>query len=66
LPSTKSSTIHSAFVWHNGDVELRDLATTVPVVRFSMTALPEFAVFAVTVSLMVSPAWIEIPPKSCA
>lgn len=44
---------------------MSDFETVVPVVKFSTTALPDVVEEAVTVSLMVSPALIVIPLKSC-
>lgn len=52
LPSSKSSTIHSAFCSQRAAVEVSDLVTVWPVLRFWMTALPDLVVLAVTVSLI--------------
>lgn len=49
LPSSKSSTIHSAFSPQREAEELMDLVTVLPLVMFSMTAVPDFKVAAVTV-----------------
>ena len=46
--SSKSSTIHSAFSPPRADVEVRDLVTVLPVVRFSIVADPEVVVVALT------------------
>lgn len=64
--SSKSSTIHSAFSWQRAWVEVRDLVTVFPVVLFSMIALPDLVVVAVTVVVMTSPALMEMPEKSKA
>lgn len=65
LPSSKSSTIHSAFSWQRAAVEVRDLVTVFPVVLFSMTALPALVVEEVTVTVISSPALMSMPEKSC-
>jgi hypothetical protein len=64
FPSSKSSTIHSAFSRHSALVLVIDLVTVLPVVTFSMTALPFWVELAVTVILMTLPADIGIPEKS--
>ena len=65
LPSlSKSSTIHSAFSSQSAYDDVSDFETVVPVVKFSMTALPDVVEEVVTVSLMVSPALMVIPLKS--
>lgn len=63
--SEKSSTIHSALYSHSepSDSPLKVCVTVVPVVKFSMTALPEVLEVAVTVIWMESPAEMEIPEK---
>lgn len=47
-PSSKSSTIHSAFSPPSAEVEVRSLVTVLPVVRFSIVAEPEVVVEAFT------------------
>lgn len=63
--SEKSSTIHSALYSHNEPsvTPLKECVTVVPVVKFSMTALPPVLEVAVTVIWIESPAEIEIPEK---
>lgn len=63
--SEKSSTIHSALYSHNepSDSPLKVCVTVVPVVKFSITALPAVFEVAVTVILMESPAEMVIPEK---
>lgn len=63
--SEKSSTIHSALYSHRepSDTPLKVCVTVVPVVRFSMTALPEVLEVAVTVIWIESPAEMLIPEK---
>jgi hypothetical protein len=63
-PSSKSSTIHSAFSWQRAEEEVSDLVTVLPVETFSITAVPALVLLAVTVSLIVLPAEMEIPEKS--
>jgi hypothetical protein len=63
-PSSKSSTIHSAFSRHNALLLVSDLVTVWPVVVFSITALPFLVLDAVTVVVMTSPAEMSIPLKS--
>lgn len=48
FPSSKSSTIHSAFSWQSLDEEVRDCVTVLPVDTFVMTAVPEVVLDAVT------------------
>lgn len=48
LPSSKSSTIHSAFSPPSAEVEVNDLVTVLPVVRFSIVADPVVLVVAFT------------------
>lgn len=43
---------------------MRDLVTVLPVVTFSMTAVPALVELAVTVVVMTSPALMGIPEKS--
>lgn len=69
LPLSKSSTIRSAFSplrWLLLDSAVRDLVTVLPVVRFSMTAVPTDSEVAVTVSWITLPADTEKPLKSYA
>jgi hypothetical protein len=47
-PSSKSSTIHSAFSPPRAEVEVSVLETDFPVVRFSIVAVPEVVVVALT------------------
>lgn len=47
-PSSKSSTIHSAFSPPSADVEVRSMVTVFPVVRFSIVAEPDVVVVALT------------------
>lgn len=63
--SEKSSTIHSALYSHKepSDTPLKVCVTVVPVVKFSMTALPEVLEVAVTVIWIESPAEMLIPEK---
>lgn len=62
--SSKSSTIHSASCSQRAYEEVRDLVTVLPVVTFSMTAVPAVLEVAVTVSLIVFPAEMGMPLKS--
>jgi len=48
FPSSKSSTIHSAFSPPSAEVEVKDLVTVLPVVRFSIVAVPDVDVVAFT------------------
>jgi hypothetical protein len=47
-PSSKSSTIHSAFSPPRVEVDVSDFVTVFPIVRFSMVAEPEVVVVALT------------------
>jgi len=47
-PSSKSSTIHSAFSPPRAEVEVNDLVAVLPVVRFSIVAEPLVVVVALT------------------
>jgi hypothetical protein len=51
-PSSKSSTIHSAFTPPRAEVEVSDCVAVLPVVRFSMVAEPEVVVVALTYMAM--------------
>jgi hypothetical protein len=62
--SSKSSTIHSAFASQRAYEEVISCVTVWPVVRFSITAVPEVVEEAVTVSLMTLPAAMGMPEKS--
>jgi len=66
LPSSKSSTIHSAFSWQSFAEEVKDFETVTPVERFSILTVPEVAVETVAVRRIWLPAEIEIPEKSVA
>lgn len=48
LPSSKSSTIHSAFSPPRDEVDVSDFVTVFPVVRFSIVAEPDVIVVALT------------------
>lgn len=64
--SEKSSTIHSASYSQSepSDTSVKVSDTVSPVVRFSMTALPEVLLVAVTVIVMESPTEMLMPEKS--
>jgi hypothetical protein len=47
-PSSKSSTIHSAFSPPRAEVDVSDVVTVLPVLSFSMVAEPEVVVVALT------------------
>lgn len=47
-PSSKSSTIHSAFSPPRADVDVKSMVAVLPVVSFSMVAEPEVVVVALT------------------
>lgn len=67
LPSSKSSTIHSALVSQRSPSEpsfVKVCVTVSPLVLFSMTAVPAVLLVAVTVTVMESPAEMLIPEKS--
>lgn len=66
LPSSKSSTIHSAFSKQSAGIDANVWVTVLPVVTFSMTAVPDLVVEAVTVSLITLPAEMGMPLKSTA
>lgn len=65
-PSSKSSTIHSAFSSHSAAVDVIDFVTVLPFVLFVMTAVPDLVVAAVTVTVTESPAEKVMPEKSYA
>lgn len=52
VPSSKSSTIHSAFWPPSAEVEVRSMVATSPVVKFSIVALPVVVVVAMTEALI--------------
>lgn len=66
LHSSKSSTIHSALYSQREPsvTPVNVSVTVVPVVKLSITAVPDVLEVAVTVILMESPAEIVIPEKS--
>jgi hypothetical protein len=64
LPSSKSSTIHSASCWQSADEEVIDLETDWPFELFLITAVPDVVDLAVTVRVTESPALNEMPEKS--
>lgn len=64
LPSSKSSTIHSASCSHRAEEEVIFLLTLWPLELFVMTAVPEVVLEAVTVRVTESPASKEMPEKS--
>ena len=66
LPSSKSSTIHSASCSHSADDDVIDLDTVLPFELFVITAVPAFVLDAVTVSVTESPGLKLIPEKSYA
>ena len=72
LPFTsKSSTIHSAFwpprlVEEDGDGADMVVETDCPLLRFLTVAAPRVEEIAITDTLMLSPAEIEMPEKSLA
>ena len=66
LPSSKSSTIHSAFSWQSDGWPENVCETVWPVERFSSVAVPEVSDDAVTVTVISSPAASETPLKSTA
>jgi len=63
-PSSKSSTIHSAFSRQRALELLIDLVTVCPVDVFLITAVPFLVLLAVTVVVMTSPAEMLMPLKS--
>ena len=66
LPSSKSSTIHSASCSHRAELDVRVLVTVSPLETFSTVAVPLVVLEALTVTVMVSPALMDIPEKSYA
>ena len=64
LPSSKSSTIHSASCSHSADDDEICFVTVLPLELFVMTAVPDVVLEAVTVSVTESPALKEMPEKS--
>ena len=64
LPSSKSSTIHSASCSHRADDEVMDLVTVLPLELFVMTVVPDVVLAAVMVSVTESPGLKEMPEKS--
>lgn len=64
LPSEKSSTIHSALSsCRAADWPVNVWVTVVPLETFLTTAVPAVVEVAVTVTVMVSPAEMEMPEK---
>lgn len=66
LPSSKSSTIHSASCSQRAEEEVIFLLTLWPLELFVMTAVPAVVLEAVTVRVTESPALKEMPEKSYA
>lgn len=65
-PSSKSSTIHSAFSWQRWAEEVRALETVWPRLTLVIVAVPEVVEEAATVTVTVSPASMVMPVKSVA
>ncbi|CAK5266529.1 unnamed protein product, partial [Mycena citricolor] len=66
LPSSKSSTIHSAFSPQSLPLPESDLDTLLPVDSLVMETLPEVEDFLVATRVITSPALTEKPEKSLA
>lgn len=64
LPSSKSSTIHSALAPHKAELDVKDLVTVLPVLRFWSLATPALDEEDVTVATMTLPAARLKPEKS--
>ena len=64
LPSSKSSTIHSASCSHSADDEVIDFDTVLPFELFVITAVPALVLVAVTVRVTESPGLNVMPEKS--
>ena len=64
LPSSKSSTIHSASCSHSALLDEMLFETDLPLLLFVMTAVPLVVEDAVTVSVTLSPALKLMPEKS--
>jgi hypothetical protein len=64
LPSSKSSTIHSAFSWQSDGWPVNEWVTVWPDVWLMIVAEPAVRLVAVTVVVIESPAWMVMPEKS--
>ena len=66
LPSSKSSTIHSASCSHSAELDVMLFETVLPLLLFVITAVPDVVDDAVTVSVTLSPALKVMSEKSYA
>ena len=66
LPSSKSSTIHSAFSWQSAGWPEKVCDTCWPVEWLISVAVPPVSEVATTVAVMESPERTVMPVKSCA